>query len=296
MVCLWELIIMYLCCSTLVCDRETVSGLPEILKKIRELGFRSFDLAAIEGWRNVNPSFLVRDGGKWAGEFSMLVATLGLTTSSINCGFSAPLNNPDPAAFDLCRREFLAVLELAKALRCPNLTVQPGNPLSGHTPAALFDALRDHLLELSALAPGVTIGVEAHQGSFLENPADTLRLARAVWPHTGITYDPSHFVMQDIPFAVTEPLLDFAVHVHVRDAALGQMQAAMGKGVVDIAGLISALKIRGYRGAVSIEHFSGFDLDLQSTCALRDLLLGLGIEIASPPADPAAGLTGNDVQ
>jgi len=57
---------------------------------------------------------------------------------------------------------------------------------------------------------------------------------------------------------------------------------------------VSALKIRGYRGAVSIEYFSGFDMDLHSTRALRDLLLGLGIEIASPPADPAAGLMGND--
>jgi len=287
---------MYLCCSTLVFDRETVPGpLPESLKKIRELGFRSIDLAAIEGWRNVNPSFLVRDGGKWAGEFSKMAATLGLTTSSINCAFSAPLNNPDPAAFELCRREFLAVLELAKALRCPNLTMQPGIPLSGHTPATLFDALRDHLLEFSTLAPGMTIGVEAHQGSFLENPADALRLARAVWPHAGITYDPSHFVMQDIPFAVTEPLLDFAVHVHVRDAALGQMQAAMGKGNVDIPELISALKTKGYRGAVSIEYFSGFDRDLQSTCAIRDLLLGLGVEIASPPTDSAAEFTEHKV-
>ena len=180
-------------------------------------------------------------------------------------------------------------------MRCPNITVQPGNPLSGHTPAALFDALRDHLLELSALAPGVTIGVEAHQGSFLENPADALRLSRAVWPHAGVTYDPSHFVMQDIPFAATEPLLDFVVHVHVRDAALGQMQVAMGKGDVDIVGLVSALKSCGYRGAVSIEYVFGFDMDLQSTCALRDLLLGLGIEIASPPTDSAAEFTEHNV-
>lgn len=272
---------MYQSCSTLVFDPETVSGpLPETLKKIRELGFRSFDLAAIEGWRNVNPSFLLRDGGTWASEFSQLAASLGLTTSSINCRFSAPLNDPTPAAVELCRREFLAVLDLAKTLRCPNLTLQPGIPMPEHTPAALFDALRDHLIELSVLAPGLTIGVEAHHGSFLENPADTLRLAQAVWPHAGITYDPSHFVMQGIPFSVTEPLLDFAVHVHVRDAALGQMQAAMGKGNVDIAELISALKTKGYRGAVSIEYFSGFDRDLQSTCAIRDLLRDLGIKIA----------------
>ncbi len=238
------------------------------------------DLAAIEGWRNVNPSFLLRDGGKWAGEFSQLATTLGLTTSSINCRFSAPLNDPSPASFDLCRREFKAVLDLAKTLHCPNLTVQPGTPLPGHTPAALFDTLRGHLIELSALAPGMTIGLEAHFGSFLENPADTLRFARAVWPHVGVTYDPSHFVMQGIRFAVTKALLDFTVHVHVRDAALGKMQVDMGTGDIDIPELVSALKTCGYQGAVSLEHVSIADWNMQSTCRLRDLLLDLGIQIA----------------
>ena len=124
---------------------------------------------------------------------------------------------------------------------------------------------------------GVSLSVEGHQGSLLEKPADGLRLMEALWPAVGFTYDPSHFVMQEIPLQETEQLLDYTVHVHVRNASPGNMQATMDEGSVDFAWLVSALRERGYQGGVAIVHFSGFDADFRSTLALRDLLVQLGV-------------------
>jgi sugar phosphate isomerase/epimerase len=56
------------------------------------------------------------------------------------------------------------------------------------------------------------------------------------------------------------------------------MQAAMGGSIVDFAWLIRALRDRRYDGAVAIEYFSGFDKGFESTCTLRDLLAGMGVE------------------
>jgi sugar phosphate isomerase/epimerase len=85
--------------------------------------------------------------------------------------------------------------------------------------------------------------------------------------------------MGDIPLRRTEGLLDYTVHVHVRNASLGKMQDTMANGNMDIEWLVSALKAHGYEGALSIEYFRDFDSDFVSTLALQRLLVELGVEL-----------------
>jgi sugar phosphate isomerase/epimerase len=134
-----------------------------------------------------------------------------------------------------------------------------------------------HLAKLASLNKSrkITLSVEGHQGSLLEKPEDALRMMKSLWPTVGFTYDPSHFVMQGISLEETEPLLDYTMHVHVRNASLGKMQDTMTDGIVDFQWLITALQAHNYDGAVSIEYFSGFDTEFKNTIALRELLYNM---------------------
>ncbi|MGC9346799.1 MAG: sugar phosphate isomerase/epimerase family protein, partial [Anaerolineae bacterium] len=178
--------------------------------------------------------------------------------------------------------EVVALLELAKELECPNLTLQPGGPIAGEDNGAVFDRTQAHLAELGPLAKarGVTLSVEGHQGSLLEKPGAALRMMESLWPDVGFTYDPSHWAMQRIPLIETEQLLSYTHHVHVRNAKPGAMQALMAEGTVDFEWLVEALREHAYTGAVAIEYFNGFDANFEETQALRDRLLALGVDAA----------------
>ena len=271
---------MYISCSSLVFPLNEYPNIKDVIIKMKELGFQAFDLAAFEGWQNVNPSMLTEEGESWSGEFARLVADSCMRVSSFNCGPSKQLNDANPDSFAQYNREYIALLNLAEVVNCPNITVQPGGVSEDSKFEKAFDISMKHLAELSELNKGhdVTLSLEGHQGSILENPKDALRMMKNLWPSVGFTYDPSHFTMQGISLKETEPILDYTMHVHVRNASLGKMQDTMENGIVDFHWLISALKACSYDGAVSIEYFSGFDREFKSTIALRELLLKLDVE------------------
>lgn len=270
---------MYLACSTLVCRKDDYPEIGEVLRTIRELGFSRVDLAAFENWQNVNPSELAMGLEDWEDELVRTVKAEGLAVCSLNCGMSVQIPEADDRAWSQYRREFEALLALAQRLDCPNLTVQPGKSDPAEPDDVRLARVVDRLGELGDRAGGcgVSLGVEAHQGSLMEDPAVALAAMEQLAGRAGLTYDPSHFVMQDIPLGQTQPLLAHAVHVHVRDAAPGEMQAAFGGGLVDVGWLVPALGSIGYQGAVSIEYFNGFDGTFTSVRALRDRLTSLGV-------------------
>lgn len=271
---------MILSCSTLCCTVEAYPRINDCLSQIKKLGFHTVDLAVFENWQNVNPSTLVVAHKSWTAELLEALSNTKIDISSLNCGLSHPLNDPDPAHFEQSVREMKAIIRLARTVHCPTLTLQPGNPMPGTDLADSLAVLETHLKHFASLAHAhpLTLSVEGHQGSILEDPQIALDFMRAVWPAAGFTYDPSHWVMQDIALAETESLLAYTCHVHVRNAASHKMQETMHKGDVDFAWLIQALQHRGYDGAVAIEYFSGFDADFINTQALRDTLIALGVK------------------
>jgi len=267
---------MHLSCSmSVVADREA----PAALAHIAELGFRRFDLFALERYGQVWPSRLAAEG-PWGALGRAIVrasAEAGLQAASFNCSFSQPVNDPAPEARRVVEAEFGALLSLAEEMGCPNLTLQVGGRADGVTAAEALDAARAGLERLAELAgDSVGLSFEPHQGSVAERPRDALSLARRLWPGVGVTYDPSHFVMQpEVGSLVeSEPLLEYTRHVHLRNAARGRMQAPMAEGEVDFGWVIEALRGRGYEGAVAIEYLEAAEAD---ALALREVLLGLGV-------------------
>jgi sugar phosphate isomerase/epimerase len=128
------------------------------------------------------------------------------------------------------------------------------------------------------------IALEPHPGFLVYNPETVLRLREAAGPEIGANLDPSHFVWQGIdPLAAVRALGEAGAlhHVHAKDVYLDRANIALN-GVLDTKhyvryaerswsfrsvgygqdekfwrDFVSALRVAGYDGALSIEHEDG---------------------------------------
>jgi len=264
---------MYVSCSSCV---EAHLPLPQALARIAELGFGQVDLFVIEHMEHISPAQLAAEPSM-AGAIAGAIGRAGLGVSSLNCGFSVPFAEMASARVQM-EREYRAMLGLAEAVGCPLLTTGIGTYEERASRVESCDQVLAGLSHLAGLATDrqVRLSFEPHFGSPAEKPADALYLAKRVWPDVGVTYDASHFTMQPEvgPLMVTEPLLAYTVHVHVRNAAPCRMQAGMEEGTVDFPWLVEALRRRNYAGALAIEYLDGAE---EEALKLREVLAGLGV-------------------
>lgn len=133
--------------------------------------------------------------------------------------------------------------------------------------------------ERFAAAAGIKVALEAHPGFCVYNPESLLQLRAATGPALGMNLDPSHLWWQsvDLPTAI-ESLGDAIFHVHAKDVALHpgniarngvldtksytRMQerswlfrsVGWGHGELEWKRIVSALRLVGYDGVLSIEH------------------------------------------
>lgn len=127
------------------------------------------------------------------------------------------------------------------------------------------------------------IAIEMHPGFTVYNPQTLLRLRDAVGPEIGANFDPSHLFWQGIkPACAIKDLSGKIYHFHAKDTKINNINTARD-GVLDAKSfenladrswifrtvgfgasteewkeIISALKLAGYNGALSIEHEDGY--------------------------------------
>jgi sugar phosphate isomerase/epimerase len=264
---------MALACS-LSAFRTSLEG---ALAQIAGLGFEHVDLIAIPQWDHVDPAALGRDADAEAERAAALLTRYGLTPVAMNVGVPALYDRSAEASAERSRQvegvaHFMSRLGIGVASFYPGYKIEdrPADEVLADT----IETLREMLAV--ADAGGVTFAVEPHFATPLQSLQANLDLLTAL-PDLGVAYDPSHFAMQEIPLPDTAPVLDRAVHVHLRDAAPGRMQEEFGRGIVDFEWLLGALRERGYEGHCSLELLptDGTDAaDLVSAAArvLRPLL------------------------
>ena len=134
----------------------------------------------------------------------------------------------------------------------------------------------------AARAAGVRVAIEPHPGFLVYNPETALRLRGECGDEIGVNLDPSHFVWQGIdPLLAIRDLGDAIFHVHAKDVYVDPYNRARN-GVLDTKrydrfaerswsfrsvgygqgeqfwrDFVSALRIAGYDGVLSIEHEDG---------------------------------------
>lgn len=133
--------------------------------------------------------------------------------------------------------------------------------------------------EAFAAAAGVKVALEAHPGYCVYNPETLLQLRSATGPALGMNLDPSHLWWQGVSLPAAIEILAGAIfHVHAKDVALHPGNIAKN-GVLDAKSytrmperswlfrsvgwghselewkqIVSALRLVGYDGVLSIEH------------------------------------------
>jgi sugar phosphate isomerase/epimerase len=128
---------------------------------------------------------------------------------------------------------------------------------------------------------GVKIAVEMHPNFVVYNPETLLRLREEAGPELGCNFDPSHLFWQQIDPVEAINALGRAgalFHVHAKDTYIDQANTRLngvldakrddrvaerswtfrtvgfGQGEKAWRDIVSALRLQGYEGAVSIEH------------------------------------------
>ena len=130
-----------------------------------------------------------------------------------------------------------------------------------------------------AAAAGVRVAFEMHPGFVVYNPETLLRLRDACGDNVGANFDPSHLFWQGIdPLAAARALAGCIYHVHAKDTLIDAANTRVN-GVLDTKHygdipkrswvfrtvgyghgeefwrhFVSALRLAGYDGTLSIEH------------------------------------------
>ncbi|MBM7565530.1 sugar phosphate isomerase/epimerase family protein [Paenibacillus sacheonensis] len=260
---------MTIACSTSI---RSGSSLEAALAEVGGLGFSRVDLLAIDGWAHINPSDLARDYEGERDRLTSLLAQYKLQPLALNTGTGPQLHDRSEPSNRRRIEEIQAIIRLMNDYEITLAAIQPRNNDPGRPWSDVLADCVATLREYDALgrAAGITFALELHVNSPFETLEQAKRLVDAM-PQIRLVYDPTHFVMQGIDIRETEWLMDYASHVHLRDASLGRMQTAFGAGGVDFDWVLGTLAARGYAGHFSIEYLEEGGVDWTADIlALRD--------------------------
>ena len=232
----------------------------DVVRHIAALGFDGIDLGLFEGRSHVQPGMVRQDVAMWSGVIGERLATAGLEAAdvffvpSFNLEDLAP-NHPDRAQRDGGFEAFCDILEFARRLGAPGMTMNGGIPLEGQTYSESLELSVGELTRRveAAAEHDIEVRVEASVNSNTPTPEMALELVDAV-PGLKLTLDYCHFVYQDIPESDVHPLLEHAAHFQCRGAAPGRMQVRFQENTIDYRGVIERLMAQGYDAYFSIEY------------------------------------------
>jgi sugar phosphate isomerase/epimerase len=248
----------------------------------RALGVNALDLIAIPGTR-LDTYRIAADPIEQAHEISKLDIDL----SNLLVFFGRDFHDHALNSFDAAIRSknldtFRRLLEFCSAAGFRSITVLPGIAKS---PGTRSEALKHSAAELNrmnqfAQDAGVLLVYEPHVQSILENPNDALKFAREN-SDVKLVIDYSHAVSLGYSNIDLDPLVQYAGHVHLRQASRDQIQARWDEGSINFPALIGLLKKTGYSGYLTLEyeHDKFWNMDrcdvMTETIKMRDAILPL---------------------
>jgi sugar phosphate isomerase/epimerase len=227
--------------------------LPEALELIAATGATEIDLGAIPDVTDHVPVPFTGD----AAEYARAISAAGLRAGAVNAD---PGDLNDPALDEAALTEIVQPLvELSAALDAA-LIVPAGR--------ASYEPFVDRESDLAQIAAslgvisrlcaarGVRLLVEVlHHRRYVHTVADAdALLAQCPAEQLGVLYDVSHVVASDEdPLAWAKSLGDRIERVHLRDAVPGNLNLALGAGVVDFDALVRLLEAQGFAGTYILE-------------------------------------------
>jgi sugar phosphate isomerase/epimerase len=165
------------------------------------------------------------------------------------------VNHPDPRQQENAAGFFRDMLELARRLEAPGMTMLPGVRFGDEPWEASIRRSAEGLAWRveEAARHGIALSVEGHVGSNVDTPERLAHLVELT-PGLKLTLDYTHFTYAGIPDAEIEPLLAHARHFHCRGAAKGCLQTPFGENTIDYQRVIAKMREIGYSGYFAIEY------------------------------------------
>lgn len=241
-----------------ICSTITLRYLPleAALHQIVERGFTGIDLGALPGVCDHVPYDLTAEA---VAEVASTIADSDLSVISVN-GDVGDLNVPMDAAGAAARAHHadllldLAARVGARALVLPNgrLDHEPVRDLESDLDLVAAELAR---IDERARERGLELWVEApHWFRFAYDLDRSGALLDRLPASIGVVCDVSHITAGgSTPRVFLDRFADRVRHVHIRDAARGDIHRSVGKGEVDFADLAVSLAEHGYDGALALE-------------------------------------------
>ena len=168
------------------------------------------------------------------------------------------------------------VMEFADLAGIGSVFVLPGIVNPGQSRDQAAGAAIDSLRALIDVASHHTaqLCIEPHVHSFAESPAMVRRLVDATG--IGLALDYAHFACLGYRQEEVDPLARHAVHVHLRQARMGVLQAKFAQGTLNFPAMFATLRDAGYQGWLALEavhqdYMATLNDDVVTeTVALRD--------------------------
>jgi sugar phosphate isomerase/epimerase len=246
---------MAIACASVAFSKQPLEA---ALASVRELGFSYVDLLAVEGWAHIMPSDLVRNYDGTTARVDAALRANHLQLSSINIGFTSAIQDRSSEAVVTRNAQTRALVRFMLQHRLTVAAIQPRERTHDRPFETLLSDSAESLNEIIDVAEGtgITFALECHTGSVAESLTSALELLHMV-PQLKVAYDPSHLVMHEIELEDSEPLLNKAANIYLRDAALDKIQTHFGQGTIDFDWLLKRCKARHFRGDIVVEYLDG---------------------------------------
>ena len=169
---------------------------------------------------------------------------------------------PEAAVRERRYEHTLACIRLARDLRAPGISLEPGGPLpAGMGRTQALDLFRDGLRRMlpTAEACGVDLLVEPEPHLLIERPEEFEELvAGLAHPRLALNFDIGHFFCVGVdPADAARRLAPHIRHVHLEDIAASREHRHLvpGRGAIDLESTLGALADTGYNGWVTVELY-----------------------------------------
>ncbi|TIC86453.1 TIM barrel protein [Nocardioides sp. GY 10127] len=227
---------------------------------IKALGFDDINLCLMEGLSHIDPMDFTTDEavdevaarvGKTVAAHELGINSMHITPRSVD---TVAVNSRDAEGLAHARSLFGRGLRMAEALGIPRITVLPGLRFEDESYETSFERAIGELTAWAGRAhdAGVSLSVEAHGGSLMENPAEAARLASEV-PHLALTCDPAYFISSGSPMEDLDVLYPYVGYVHGRGGRPGRLQAPMRENTIDWERLIAGVAANDLATAAGLE-------------------------------------------
>jgi sugar phosphate isomerase/epimerase len=169
---------------------------------------------------------------------------------------------PDPAYRAIRREHTKRALWLAKELGAPGIQTEPGGPpRAGQSWEEAAQVFYDELMPCVEVAEdlGVNLLIEPEPGLLIETFEQYLEFAGRIHsPRVGLNFDIGHaFCVGQDPQDWIARMAPHTRHYHIEDIAASRVHAHLvpGRGAIDLAATLRAIRASGYDGWLTVELY-----------------------------------------